>query len=59
MLFLDEVSAISGGAAAFAKEAMKEINVFLEEYPGRFVFVIADYAEKIDEFLRLDHIASK
>lgn len=38
MLFLDEVSAISGGAAAFAKEAMKEINVFLEEYPGRFIF---------------------
>jgi hypothetical protein len=51
-LFVDEISSL--GTDLFAKEAIKTMLLYLENYPGRFVFVCADYDYKIKKFLASD-----
>jgi hypothetical protein len=51
-LFVDEISSL--GVDMFAKEAIKTMLLYLNNYPGRFVFVCADYDYKIKKFLASD-----
>jgi hypothetical protein len=51
-IFVDEISSL--GTDLFAKEAIKTMLLYLNNYPGRFVFVCADYDYKIKNFLASD-----
>jgi hypothetical protein len=51
-LFVDEISSL--GNNLFAKEAIKTMLLYLNNYPGRFIFVCADYDYKIKQFLSSD-----
>jgi SpoVK/Ycf46/Vps4 family AAA+-type ATPase len=54
VLFIDEVSGLSRSGGSFKDEAAKEMLKQMEDHRGRFVLVVADYAENIGEFLALD-----
>ena len=52
VIFFDEISGICD--SVFGKEAVKELLPTLENNPGKFVFVVADYAYNIDKFFGMD-----
>jgi subtilisin-like proprotein convertase family protein/Holliday junction resolvasome RuvABC ATP-dependent DNA helicase subunit len=54
LLFLDEISSLAHAGGDFKEEAKKEILRQLENYRGRYIFVVADYTDGIDDFLGMD-----
>ena len=52
VIFFDEISGIC--ESHFGKDAVKELLPTLENNPGKFVFVVADYTDNIDRFFAMD-----
>lgn len=54
LLFLDEASGLARSGGQFKDEAAKTILTQTENHRGKFMMVVADYPENINQFLRLD-----
>ena len=54
LMFVDEVSGLAKSGGDFKFEAAKMILAQTENHRGKFMMVIADYAENINQFLKLD-----
>ena len=54
LMFVDEVSGLARSGGDFKYEAAKIILAQTENHRGKFMMVIADYAENINQFLKLD-----
>lgn len=53
-LFIDEIGALAKAVGGYEEQAAKEMLAQMENHRGKFVLVIADYSENIDDFFRLD-----
>ncbi len=54
LLFVDEVSGLAKSGGDFKSEAAKTILAQTENHRGKFMMVVADYSENINQFLALD-----
>jgi replication-associated recombination protein RarA len=54
LLFVDEVSGLAKSGGAFKDEAAKMMLAQMENHRGKYMMVVADYAENINLFLQLD-----
>lgn len=54
LMFVDEVSGLARSGGDFKYEAAKIILAQTENHRGKFMMVVADYAENINQFLKLD-----
>ena len=54
LMFVDEVSGLARSGGEFKYEAAKIILAQTENHRGKFMMVVADYAENINQFLKLD-----
>jgi Holliday junction resolvasome RuvABC ATP-dependent DNA helicase subunit len=54
LMFVDEVSGLARSGGDFKYEAAKIILAQTENHRGKFMMVIADYPENINQFLKLD-----
>ncbi len=53
-LFIDEIGALAKAVGGYEIQAAKQILTQTEMHRGKFVLVLADYPENIDEFLGLE-----
>ncbi len=53
-LFIDEIGAIASIKGGYEEQAIKEMLTQMEGNRGKFVLVVADYPNKINNFLALD-----
>jgi SpoVK/Ycf46/Vps4 family AAA+-type ATPase len=54
LMFVDEVSGLAKSGGDFKFEAAKIILAQTENHRGKFMMVVADYAQNINQFLALD-----
>ncbi|MFN8608476.1 MAG: AAA family ATPase [Vulcanimicrobiota bacterium] len=52
--FIDEIGGIARAPEAFQTDAVKTLLRQMEENRGRFILVVADYADRVNEFLNID-----
>ena len=52
--FIDEIGGIARAPEAFQTDAIKTMLKQMEDHRGRFILVVADYADRINEFLNID-----
>ncbi|MBS2037247.1 AAA family ATPase [bacterium] len=52
--FIDEIGGIARAPEAFQTDAVKTMLRQMEEHRGRFILVVADYADRVNEFLNID-----
>jgi hypothetical protein len=52
--FIDEIGGLARAVEAFKADATKTMLKQMEDNRGRFILVVADYADRINEFLDID-----
>ncbi|MFN8608478.1 MAG: AAA family ATPase [Vulcanimicrobiota bacterium] len=52
--FIDEIGGLARAPEAFKADAAKTMLKQMEDHRGRFILVVADYADRINDFLNID-----
>lgn len=52
--FIDEIGGLARAPEAFQADAAKTMLKQMEDHRGRFILVVADYADRVNEFLNVD-----
>ncbi|MBS2037248.1 AAA family ATPase, partial [bacterium] len=52
--FIDEIGGLARAPEAFQADAAKTMLKQMEDHRGRFILVVADYADRVNEFLNID-----
>jgi hypothetical protein len=52
--FIDEIGGIARAPEAFKADAIKTMLKQMEDNRGRFILVVADYADRVNDFLDID-----
>ena len=52
--FIDEIGGLARAPEAFKADAAKTMLKQMEDHRGRFILVVADYADRVNDFLNID-----